>query len=260
MTNAGRILGGENANLNEIPWQLLMKEPRGGASLISDRWAVTAAHVVDESDTATLVLYGGLVDARNAQKPSVVAIRAEEIIIHPDYTKGTDHEERTNYDHDIALIRFTSRVELGPSLLPICLPDASNSFVENEQGSISGWGLNDRDRISAMLKHASVAVSPLRQCEDTPVLSNGMHGVFTSNMFCAGTEGKDSCLGDSGGPFILPVLGSGNKQNRGPYRLTGIVSWGPPCAQKKYMGYYTKVENYVDWILETIDNREKANR
>jgi len=38
-----------------------------------------------------------------------------------------------------------------------------------------------------------------------------------------------------------------------PYRLTGIVSWGPPCQERQYKGYYTKVANYVDWIKETID-------
>ncbi|XP_076010741.1 uncharacterized protein c1s.2 [Genypterus blacodes] len=264
LTNAGRILGGENAALNEIPWQLLIKDGmRGGATLINDRWAVTAAHVVEKVGTGPLTVYGGLINAALSSRPSDVdVLEAERVIIHPDYTKGI--LERTNFDNDIALIRFTSRVNLSPRLLPICLPDANNSFVENELGSISGWGLKENDRMSLMLKYTSVAVYPHRQCEDTSVLFSGRRGVFTRNMFCAGAQGKDSCRGDSGSPFVLPKLGTGNQQSRGPYRLTGIVSWGPPCGQevraagsKVYKGYYTKVENYVNWIQETMANAER---
>ncbi|KAF7670145.1 hypothetical protein LDENG_00050090 [Lucifuga dentata] len=241
-SSTGRILGGEEAKLNEIPWQLLTIEPRGGASLINDRWAVTAAHVVEGLEETSLHLYGGLLNSRKARNMSAepdlqsnaVIIESEKIIIHPSYIRNVRNLaslNRNNFDNDIALIRFTKRVKLGPSLLPICLPAAQGSFVENEQ-----------------------------ECENTPIMSKNKRGVFTDNMFCAGAQGKDSCRGDSGGPFFLPMLGSGNTQGRGPYRLTGIVSWGLNCQKQQYKGYYTKVENYVDWIQETMDKTEKALR
>lgn len=257
--SAGRILGGKDANMGEIPWHLLIREPRrGGASLINDRWAVTAAHVVENVEETSLRLYGGLVNSRTISDrlSNVVVMDSERIIIHPNYIKGVAH--RTSFDNDIALIRLASRVNLGPNLLPICLPEANRTLVENEQGTVSGFGVTEGRRgafvTSAMLKYAHIGIYPRSACEDTPSTSTKKRMIFTNNMFCAGAAGKDSCQKDSGGPFVLPMLAEG----REPYYLTGIVSWGPPCSDRQYKGYYTKVENYVDWIKKTIDTTEKS--
>uniref|UniRef100_A0A3Q3KRU5 Complement component 1, s subcomponent n=1 Tax=Monopterus albus TaxID=43700 RepID=A0A3Q3KRU5_MONAL len=257
--STGRILGGQDAQVGEIPWNLLIKEPsRGVASLINDQWAVTAAHVVEGAEQTSLRLYGGLVDGAAATGTGAV-LDSERIIIHPGYTRRTVGEERTSYDNDIALIRLASRVNLGSNLLPICLPVESSSLQENEQGTISGWGLTERRTgtrlvTSRTLKYAHIGVYSLRNCQDTPYTPDNKRMIFTNNMFCAGADGKDSCLKDSGGPFVSPMLSA----DRGPYYLRGIVSWGAPCQQKKFKGYYTKVDNYVDWIRETIDNVETS--
>lgn len=246
-SSPGRVLGGTKAALGEIPWQLLIKEPeRGGASLINDCWAVTAAHVVIRAGE-TLQLSGGLV---NESSTNASVIYSEKIIIHPGYANNDD----TNFDNDIALIRFNSRVNLGPNLLPICLPKASRGVVEDEQGTVSGWGVareNNKFVISQILQYTHIPVKSISICEDTPTLNNKA-GTFTDNMFCAGAVGNDSCPGDSGGPFFSPRLSS----NRGPHFLIGIVSWGPKCRTRAYKGYYTKVENYVDWIKKTIEAEE----
>ncbi|XP_045574701.1 mannan-binding lectin serine protease 2 [Salmo salar] len=266
----GRILGGKKANMGEIPWQLLTKQPkRGGASLINDRWAITAAHVVDGYEESTLTFFGGLIDGIKAKEtdPDVAVMVTEKIIIHPDYIKGIAGNERTTYDNDIALIRMSSRVKLGPNVLPICLPEADGRFKEGQQSTVSGWGGTENKDESKMkeksryLLYTSVGRYPQSVCEDTPVLPIiNKPMVFTENMFCAGGGGTDSCKGDSGGPLFLPMLGSGNKDNRGPYHLRGIVSWGSPCELGKdsKKGYYTKVENYLDWIKMTIEREDQG--
>ncbi|KAL0985104.1 hypothetical protein UPYG_G00152940 [Umbra pygmaea] len=265
--SAGRVIGGQVAKMGEIPWQILTKEPnRGGASLISDRWAVTAAHVVDGNEESSLTFYGGLINGTKEKEgeEGTEVMYTKKIIIHPKYVKGIDRDKRTNFDHDIALLRMSSRVKLGPNVLPICLPEANGGLKVNQQGSVSGWGATEyKQRIlkkSQLLRHAPVGRYPQNKCEDTPTLpTNNEKMVFTKNMFCAGADGKDSCSGDSGGPLFYPMLGLGNKDKRGPYRLVGIVSWGSPCdtetGSKK--GYYTKVENYLDWIKETIMKEEQ---
>lgn len=245
----GRILGGKDAKIGEVPWHLLIKEPsRGGAALINDRWAVTAAHVVENLGTRPLKLYGGVVDRASLQAGSYTLMNAAEVIIHPDYVTGM--QSRTNFDHDIALIRLASRVDFSPNLLPLCLPETKRGLIEHEQGTVSGWGLTEGRRgfhTSSKLQHVDIGVYSRADCQDTPVGDNNQKAIFTDNMFCAGAPGKDSCQKDSGGPLVMPVLAE-----EGPHYLTGIVSWGPPCDLKQYKGYYTKVENYVDWIRETI--------
>lgn len=52
---------------------------------------------------------------------------------------------------------------------------------------------------------------------------------ITERMLCAGTEGKDSCQGDSGG--ALSVEGY----------LVGVISTGFGCGIKNYPGVYTSV-------------------
>lgn len=254
-SSAGRIWGGTLAKPGEIPWQLLVKSPnRGGASLINDQWAVTAAHVVDGSEQASLTFYGRLLDGKKAADQNTAVLTTEKIIIHPDYRKGISADKQTNFDNDIALIKFSSRVNLGPNLRPICLPKENRGLSELELGTVSGWGQKETSIKSRFLQYAHVSVYPQDDCEDTPTLQSNEAGVFTDNMFCAGAQGKDSCYGDSGGPFVVPSL----LTSEGPYHLIGIVSWGASCSQQSNKGYYTKVENYIRWIKETIEKEKKS--
>jgi len=250
IASVGRIVGGQDATLGAIPWQLLIiGQGRGGATLISDRWAVTAAHVVERRKVEATRVYGGLVDGgTRVILPQGVLLDIERIIIHPNYIQGM--ADRNNFDHDIALIRFSSRVNLGPNLLPVCLPQSNRGLVDGEQGTVSGWGGTEEAAISQSLKYAHIRVYSSTECQNTPKKDM----MFTRNMFCAGSATADSCRRDSGGPLVMPIMSAGNE----PYYLTGIVSWGASCRQKQFKGYYVKVENYVAWVKETIDSVEQS--
>jgi len=73
-------------------------------------------------------------------------------------------------------------------------------------------------------------------------------------MICAGSfhSSRDAYAGDSGGPPVAYDL-------EYPY-VAGIVSWGIGCGQKGYFGCYTKVSEFLDWILDRmVQNRILAN-
>ncbi|XP_012684544.2 complement C1s subcomponent [Clupea harengus] len=244
--SSGRILGGMEAKLGQIPWQLLIKRPnRAGASLISDRWAITAAHVVDNVNK--LMLYGGMV----VGNINPVEMETDKIIIHPQYerNKGTGDDHRTSFDNDIALLKMSSRVKLNANLLPICLPE-KGAALELKMGTVSGYGMTENKDMSGKLRYANIEEYKKEKCNETPDNEKGERLIFTENMFCAGWEGRDSCRFDSGGPLFVPMVGMGKAED--PYRLKGIVSWGSDCRQGDNKGYYTKVQKYLDWIRDTI--------
>ncbi|XP_066538397.1 ovochymase-like [Hoplias malabaricus] len=243
----GRVFGGRNASLEQIPWQLLKRHsPRGGASLINDRWAITAAHVVDGYESKPLVFFGGMVDG---QDQNAVQLETEKIIIHPGFEKK--NPARKNFDHDIALMKMSKRVPLSPKIMPVCLPQKSNGPVmQGRMGTVSGFGATEQRLRSRFLQYGHVEEYSEVPCFETDLK-------VTDNMFCAGAEGVDSCKGDSGGPLVVPEIGE--RLHETPFQIKGIVSWGPPiCGDKNFKGYYTKVENYLDWIKETMENNVLA--
>ena len=58
---------------------------------------------------------------------------------------------------------------------------------------------------------------------------------ITEDMLCAGSPGKDSCGGDSGGPLTV--------KESGQHTLAGVVSWGRGCAA-------------VSWDIKSKSNRK----
>ena len=68
-------------------------------------------------------------------------------------------------------------------------------------------------------------------------------------MLCAGEKGKGACDGDTGGPLV----DSGNY-------LVGVVSWGNACSDTGYIGVYTEVSYFVDWINETMSQIRKTGK
>nr|XP_006124243.1 complement C1s subcomponent [Pelodiscus sinensis] len=243
-----RIFGGTRAKTGNFPWQVLFPSPRGGGVLISERWVLTAAHVLDDSRGKS-TMYAGAINIRHqSQDEEAVQLEQDKVFIHPGWTKVADPNTRTNFDNDIALVRLMEPVKMGPRISPLCLPGASPEYelTDGRVGYISGWGRTEkRDRVQHLMM-AQIPVVTMEKCRNVKPesLADATTFHFTENMICAGGGRKDSCAGDSGGAFAIT-----DPRNETRYYVGGLVSWGPQCGT---YGLYTRVGRYRDWILETM--------
>lgn len=243
-----RIFGGYPANIRSFPWQVFFEYPRAGGALIDEYWVLTAAHVVEEHSDPSM--YVGATSLRMGQLGNAQRLIAERVIIHPDWKQGDDLNTRTNFDNDIALVQLKDPVKMGPTVSPICLPGTSSDYnpSEGDLGMISGWGRTERRFNVIHLRGAKLPVTSLEKCQQVKAenpKARSIDYVFTDNMICAGEKGVDSCEGDSGGAFALPVPNAKDPK----FYVAGLVSWGKKCGT---YGIYTKVKNYMDWILKTM--------
>ena len=248
-----RIIGGVSSAITEYPWQAalvsnnsdLFNNQTCGASIVHERWLITAAHCMDRpalEDVPKFVVIG-LADLTDNSDPESQVIEIKEHYIHADFNPGT-------LDNDIALIELIDAIDLAAcqahnncGLIDIIDGNAEGTVIpEGTAVWISGWGNTQRTGeavYSQVLQSAQInTVDCLR--------GSYTSASITANMICAESSGKDTCAGDSGGPMVaLNNLGTGHV-------LVGLTSWGPGvCATPNEPGVYTRLANYGEWIKAT---------
>lgn len=236
-----RIVNGQDSVNGEFPWQVSLQiKSYGhvcGASLISPKWLVTAAHCVQDdgktrySQPSVWEAQIGLHVQRQVTS-QVVKRNLKRIIPHPNYNDYT-------FDNDIALMELESPITYSDYIQPICLPSPQHNFPTGSTVTITGWGATREGGFAAkVLQKAQVKIINQTVCNQL------MDGQITSRMFCAGilTGGTDACQGDSGGPL--------SHSSNSRMFLAGVVSWGDGCARRNKPGIYTTVTKFRGWIKE----------
>lgn len=257
-----RIVGGTTTRIDEFPWTALLEfqHPNGiglncGGALISKSFVVTAAHcVVGKSIPKNWKLSAVRLGEWDVSKDPdcddgdcsdpILRIPIAKRIPHGKYISGSK-----NQDNDIALLKLERSVQFSDFVRPICLnQQKTKSNLIGVGLDVAGWGKTENSSGSNIKLKVRVNGVSFDSCksiyEDNQVY-------LTENHLCAGgVSGYDSCRGDSGGPLMSVEYFNGQ-----PYWfLQGIVSFGPvTCAMEGWPGVYTKVSNYVDWIISNMD-------
>ncbi|KAG5871729.1 hypothetical protein JTB14_008727 [Gonioctena quinquepunctata] len=203
-----------------------------GGVLITDTHILTASHCTQGLSAAEIRVRLGEYDFGKTDETRSRDYVVAEIIEHERFVLAS-------YENDIAILRLAKPTSFNSFIWPICLPDSGRDYV-NETVIVAGWGqLYFSGPLSEVLLQVSVPVWPHEKC-----VSSFVQRITDDNICAAGYEGgKDSCLGDSGGPLIYQL-------ENGRWTTIGIVSWGIGCGNRNSPGIYTKVSNYLPWIIK----------
>jgi secreted trypsin-like serine protease len=168
-----------------------------------------------------------------------------ETIPHPDY-----NIEDRKLKNDIALVRLSKEVEFNSFVKPICLPltdQLRQTYLDGLILTVSGWkwGRSEKAPEQDIKFKANVAVVPLETCQ-----SIYHSGELWAKQLCAGgMDDKNSVCSLGGGSLMKAAFDNESLY----YYAAGVVSFGPsPCGSEGKPGVYTKVSEYIDWILETL--------
>ncbi|XP_058986529.1 trypsin alpha-like [Musca domestica] len=218
-----RIVNGKNGLIENFPFQLSLRLRTihiCGASVLSDSWAITAAHCVhdvEHTPREVTLRMGSTWRTRDG-----VIVPVQQIHTHPSYNAET-------MNFDVSLLKVRENTFHRPDLYvkPIKLPGLSEKIPNNSVATVSGWGHQSSSdhNLSYQLKYTLVFTVDQVECNN----SLRIHGGVSNAMFCAAARSTDACQGDSGGPIQINGI------------LVGVVSWGVGCADPYYPGVYTRL-------------------
>jgi len=259
------LVDGETTDIGEHPWHvgLVREESKTGfmgwfrhlgglirtttycgATLVSVRWLVTAAHCVREEDRPVdlRVVMGTSKRAKYFyyffQTDSI-----DEIHIHPEY--NTD-----SHNYDIALLRLKKIPDVSPGeLWPACLPTIQVPSYEGQSATVVGWGRTDGDTRSSaarVLQELDVNVISQEECQSQWGYGKGRVEIGGPKM-CFRSTGA-SCHGDSGGGMFI--------RERNRKQLVGVCSYGLADCDNWAPEVYTKVSYVIEWVKRTIGDRD----
>ncbi|GJQ84302.1 hypothetical protein Trydic_g5240 [Trypoxylus dichotomus] len=223
----GRIVGGFDISIEEVPYQVSLRffgSHICGGSVIAPQYAVTAAHCTDGSSAAQLSILAGTANRLSGG----VEVQVGTIFQHPSY-------DDWYIDYDISVLLLSNALALGTTIQPIPLPVQSQPIPGGAPSLVSGWGTlyEGGGSLPTQLQAVWVPTVTIEECRAAYGAS-----LVTDRMMCAGVPegGLDACQGDSGGP--LAVDGE----------LIGLVSWGYGCARAGFPGVYASVPALRDFI------------
>lgn len=256
ISNKARIVGGEEVvPPHKYPWMVGVLVPKQlqyyicGGTVINALYVLTAAHCLYDGYTGQKLkpedVMVGLSDhdQSGVDDTETLLVPVSQLITHELYNDSETY-------FDVGLIRLKDPMEFHALLRPACLPTDAAETYEGRTGYVYGWGVTNISdyEMSDTLRETQLSIlGP--DCDGKTVGDVKP----TADMLCAGTKkgGKDTCLGDSGGPLTV--------REKKRHFLVGITSFGDSCGDADRPGVYTRVTSYLEWIMENTADASYCN-
>ena len=231
---------------------LSVKESFCTATLITDRWVLTAAHCYDNFGASGRSIRANTIRVNTLYTET---IEIKRVYRHPEYRFPKSY-------NDIALIELGRRIvfdydKFGDS--PVCIDQGVDKV--DKVATVEGFGQTEKGTKGKLLE-ANVTVISNQECKEAlryNITKEGTKMRITTaiplgleyGLLCArgiyNPDNKlfsDACKGDSGGPLF--------QQHDSRRYIIGIVSAGLGCG-RGYPGWYTRVQSYTKWVRCVID-------
>uniref|UniRef100_A0ABD2XM09 Peptidase S1 domain-containing protein n=2 Tax=Trichogramma kaykai TaxID=54128 RepID=A0ABD2XM09_9HYME len=246
------ITHGQDAAEGQFPYMAYLKKftteniygLRCGASIINERFVLTAAHCINDVEPESLEVVVGTNQLGDNDNAKVYGVA--KLIGHPQYRKkiGSDSSSMKN---DIGLILLKEKITFDDRTQPVRLAPGHLQITTGMNATVTGWGWDVHNifdtGVQKNLKMLSMRIADKEKCkkawydQSKKYLDAGLICVTTDFH---GLEGH--CYGDSGGPLVTD-----------DGQQVGVVSMGYECGlADTFPDVYTSVPYYADWIRDVV--------
>uniref|UniRef100_A0AAG5CNX1 Peptidase S1 domain-containing protein n=1 Tax=Anopheles atroparvus TaxID=41427 RepID=A0AAG5CNX1_ANOAO len=246
------------------PWVGLLEYTETGArekktichaTLISDRYLVTAAHCVVnlpprfKLTTVRLGEYDktttrdcGIIDGQSECAPPVQTLRIESVVAHRSFNTP-------KFANDIALVRLRDRADVSQrNVKPICLPFSKElRSYKPSAFTLTAWTAGSS---AAKIERSERGVVDTVECQEK-YTEESIALVKTYREICVLQEpaqGSRCTFPASGAPLQVVQNVRGSQR----YVLHGMLSYGPKTCSTTFPDVYVNVGSFMDWILDNI--------
>lgn len=250
-----KIAGGYNATIDLFPWQLglvFKNNPNGnifcGASMIGDRYALTAGHCFHSLDKDGK-------DLRFSPNDLLVISNTDSLdnIRNRTPIMATSDLNRFNprtFDNDVVVLKTRDRLAGNVIKLMTQFDDPLNPGDETYTsgfGNIYNDGKGNQVQ-SRNLRYYAGSIQPNIICQ------NQYQNYNPNKMICVGPDGgaaQGDCAGDSGGPIVTYRRSASFTG----FMQIGTVSFGArPCGAPNRPSVEAKVSSQLSFIQQQLRN------